>query len=383
MPNSSPVKIGVVGIGTVALRGVIPHLVQPDLEGRVKLVALCDPNESRLNTAAERFGIPQTFADYKTFLNKADIDAVTIATPIGLHYQQGKDALLAGKHVHFNKTMTVTKSEADELIAIAHEKNLKIVASPGEMLRPHNIQIKKMIQEGVIGKIAWAICGAAFGNYHEDEPERENGSGKQSIDPSWYFRKPGGGPLYDMTVYALHGLTGVLGPAKAVTAMSGISVKERSFGSLQIPTECDDNTFMLLDFGSAQFAVVYGAAAGGINGSLDFSGTYFGTNGTISGLNLNGEPFDYPGRSIAQSAPDKGQNPGGGGNEWILPNIDGPHREIPEQHVHADLMQLVDWIHEGKESVATAEHARHVIEIIEAAYKSAESGKQHPLSTTF
>ncbi|GAB4185439.1 MAG: hypothetical protein Fur005_47890 [Roseiflexaceae bacterium] len=41
-----------------------------------------------------------------------------------------------------------------------------------------------------------------------------------NVDPSWYFRKPGGGPLYDMTVYSLHGLTGVLGPAKRVTAMS-------------------------------------------------------------------------------------------------------------------------------------------------------------------
>ena len=45
-----------------------------------------------------------------------------------------------------------------------------------------------------------------------------------NVNPSWYWRKPGGGPLYDMTVYALHTLTGVLGPARRVTAMSGVRI---------------------------------------------------------------------------------------------------------------------------------------------------------------
>ena len=47
------------------------------------------------------------------------IDAVTIASPIGLHAQHGRTALLAGKHVHFNKTMTTTVAEADEPIGLS------------------------------------------------------------------------------------------------------------------------------------------------------------------------------------------------------------------------------------------------------------------------
>ena len=46
-------------------------------------------------------------------------------------------------------------------------------------------------------------------------------------------------------------------------------------------------------------------------------------------------------------------------------------------------MQLVDWVREGKPSIVTAEHARHVIEIIEAAYRSAETGQVQTLTTTF
>ena len=47
---------------------------------------------------------------------------------------------------------------------------------------------------------------------------------------------------------------------------------------------------------------------------------------------------------------------------------------MEESHVFEDTMQLVDWVLDGTPSVATAEHARHVIEIIEAGYRAAESG---------
>jgi predicted dehydrogenase len=379
----TPVKIGLVGVGTVSLRGLIPHLVQEDIGDRVQLTALCDTVSDRLTAAAKKYGVRQAFTSYSEFLEKADVDALTIASPIGIHYEQGKAALLAGKHVHFNKTMTVTLGEATELIDIARERNLRLVASPGEMLRPHNREIKKLIESGAIGTLAWGICGAGFENYHEDEPERNNASTGAKIDPSWYFRKPGGGPLYDMAVYALHGLTGILGSAKRVTALSAIRIPERSFQGRSIHLEADDNTLMLLDFGDGALCTVYGAAAGGIRHALDFSGTYFGTRGTIAGLELNGKPFEYPGREIAITAPDNGVNPGTGGNDWILPNITGVHRDIPEQHVFADIMQLVDWVRDGTPSVVTAEHARHVIEIIECAYRSAASGAVQSLTTTF
>ena len=378
-----PLKIGLVGVGTVALRGVIPHLVEPDIQDRARLTALCNPSAPRMRAAAERYGIPQTFGSLNDLLREGDVDIVTIASPIGLHYAQGKAALLAGKHVHFNKTMTTTAAEATELIELARARDLKIVASPGEMLRPHNQETKRLIESGALGTIAWAACGAALDRYHEEEPERRDPASAEAIDPAWYFRKPGGGPLYDMAVYALHALTGILGAAKQVTAMSGVRVPERMFGNRAITTETDDNTLMLLDFGGGLFAMVYGTAAGTLRGHTDFSCAFYGTKGTIDGLFRDGAPFDYSGCALARSAPDGGLDTGLGGNEWLLPHIPGAHRHIDEQHVHEDLMQLVDWVRDGTPSIVTAEHARHVIEIIEAAYRSAETGQHVTLTTTF
>ena len=117
---------------------------------------------------------------------------MTIASPIPLHHEQGMAAIRAAKHVHFNKTMALTTEQATELIE-ARTAGLHLVASPGEMLRPHNQRVKAMLAEGVIGTVCWAACGAAFGDYHVEEPERQGTGPLENIDPSWYFRSPGGG----------------------------------------------------------------------------------------------------------------------------------------------------------------------------------------------
>lgn len=368
------VRLGVVGAGSISVRGILPHLSQADVQDRVRLQAVCDPAPGRAAAAAERFGVPHSFVDYEALLADGDVDAVTIASPIGLHYRQGRQALDAGMHVHFNKTITTTAAEATDLIETAQGKGLKLVASPGEMLRPHNQRIKELIEAGGLGTLTWAACGAAFGTYHEQEAVRQGQDPLSNIDPSWYYRKPGGGPLYDMTAYALHGLTGILGPARRVTALSGVRIKEREFRGQMVPCDADDNTLMVLDFGSALFAFVYGAAAGRV--TQGFMPSFFGTKGQIVGLDLNGEPFDYPGRDLAERG-------GGSGRQWLLPHVVGPHREIGEQHVYEDIMQLVDWVREGTPTIVTAEHARHVVDIIESAYRAAETGATQTLRTTF
>src|SRR5215813_6985376 len=367
------VRMGVVGAGSIAVRGIMPHLAMADVQDRVILQAVCDPVEGRAEAAAERFGVRESFTSLEAMLGRGEVDAVTIASPIGLHYQQGRQALEAGKHIHFNKTMTTTVAEATDLIELARRKSLKMVASPGEVLRPQHQRVRQLIAEGAIGTLCWAVCGAAFGRYHEEEEFRGGQDVLSNVDPSWYFRKPGGGPLYDMTVYSLHALTTILGPARRVTALSGTRIKEREFRGRVIPTDADDNTLILIDFGDSLFALAYGTAAGSI--APGFSPSFFGTGGAIVGRNLNGQPFDYPGKEIVDQAP------GGLGAQWLLPHVVGSHRQIGEHHVYEDIMQLVDWVREDTPSPVTAEHARHVIEIIESAYRSAEAGQAQDLTT--
>jgi predicted dehydrogenase len=368
-----PLRIGVIGVGALALRGILPHLSQDDVRDRVSVVALCDPVLERADAAAARYGVPRTFARVGEMLAEANLDAVTVASPIGLHFEHGRAALEAGVHVHINKTMTRTVSEADELIELSERRNLCLVASPGEVLLPQLTRTRELIESGAIGELVWAICGGAFGDYHEDEPERR----EASIDPAWYFRRPGGGPMYDMTVYALHQLTSVLGPARAVVGLSGIRIREREFLGTPIATEADDNTILLLDFGDGLLAIAYGTAAGTHSEQFP-AALYLGTNGAIDGLLLNGEPFEFPGDELTGGAP-RSRGP----HMNVLPHVVGNHRGIDESHVFEDIMQLVDWILDGTPTPVTAEHARHVVDIIESGYRSAETGMRQELTTSF
>lgn len=376
--TDGPLRIGVVGVGALTLRAVLPHLTQADVTDRVRVVALCDPALERAREAAARFGVPGAHPSLGEMIAAGGLDAVTVVSPIGLHFAHAREALRAGLHVHVNKTMTTTVAEADELIALAAERGLRIVASPGEVLRPQVTAMRRLLREGAIGEVAWAECGCAFGTYHEEEPERAAEGSLGGIDPSWYFRLPGGGPMYDMTSYALHQLTAVLGPARRVTAFSGRRVPVRRFAGRDVATEADDNTLALLDFGDGVFALAFGTAGGGMNPQFG-APTIHGTKGVLDGVLLNGGPIAFEGRAETLHAPI---------SDWeaqmrTLPHVTGAHRAIPESHVFEDVMQLVDWVREGRASLATAEHARHVIEIIEAAYLSAREGRAVDLRTTF
>jgi predicted dehydrogenase len=181
------------------------------------------------------------------------------------------------------------------------------------------------------------------------------------VDPSWYFRKPGGGPQYDVTVYCLHALTGILGPARRVSAMSGLAIPERDYHGKKIVCDMDDTTFLLLDFGQSFFAFIYAAVAGRL--TEGFQPNIYGTQGAVIGTRFGEQELKLP--------------------EDHEPHVVGPHAEMLESHVFEDMLQLVDWIREGKPSLANAEHARHVIDIIEAGYRAAETGQMQELHTSF
>lgn len=368
---SNVVRLGIVGTGSISLRGLLPHLSMDDVQDRVNITAVCDPVLERAQAAANKFNVPNAYATFEEMLAAGVVDAVSIASPIGFHYDQGLMAVDHGIHAHFNKTMTTTVDEANDLIARATEKGVKLVSSPGELINPRLQAIRKLIQDGALGTLTWAMTGATFGQYHENEGGVRHGDDPlTNVNPAWYFRKPGGGPLYDMTVYGLHALTAVVGPAKRVTAFSGVRLHEREFQGQMLPTDMDDQTLMVLDFGDAFFGFVYGVAAGHMQLGRP---QIFGTKGVISGDTMNGEPIEYEGREIAEEF----------GYTATLPHVVGKHREMEEMHVYEDVMQLVDWIRDDKPTLATVEHARHVIEVFDAAYRSAETGQAQELHTTF
>jgi predicted dehydrogenase len=359
---SETVGVGVVGAGAIGIRGALMHLSLPDVQDRLRLAAVCDPVPGRAEAAAQRYNVAASYRTFEELLAAPGVDAVTICSPIGLHFEQGLAAIEAGKHLHFNKTMTTTVDEADTLIARAAEKDVRIVASPGQMLHPYNQRIRRLVLEGALGRLVWAATGTAgVGDYHMNEEFRTGQDILTDANPAWYFRKPGGGPQYDVTVYCLHSLTGILGPAKRVTALSGMVIPERDYHGETIVCDMDDSTFMLIDFGESLFAFVYGTVAGSLGRGMGVA--IYGTDGDVIGTRFGEQELKRPADH--------------------QPHVVGPHAEMVESHVFEDMMQLVDCVRDGTTTIASAEHARHVIDIIEAGYRAAETGQTQELRTSF
>jgi len=367
----APLRLGLAGCGSVAQRGLLPHLAQEDICQWCELMAVMDPVPGRAEATASKFGVGVWFEDYDAMLASA-IDAVVVASPIGVHHDQAMRAIAAGKHVHLNKTMTTTRAEADEVIAAARKAGVKIVASPGIGHGRQPRRIREILAAGELGQLYWAETGTAGGG-HESEPFRVGDDVLSNVNPAWYYQRPGGGPMYDMAVYALHHITGILGPAKQVTGMSGVGLRERSFKGEPIPVEMDDNTHLLLGFGDSVFCLVYGSNSYG-GPARPFASCYL--SGSEGALATGPAGLEVWGNKIADGH--RVETPGSD-----MPFVFGPHVDLPERHVYSDIMHLVDCVLNDKEPAVSAEHARHIIEIIELGYKAAETGQTQHLTTTF
>ena len=170
--KQSYLGLGVVGTGAIAIRSALDHML-PDIADKVRIVAVFDPMVERARAAAKKYNIPAAYGSYEELLKDPNVDAVTLCSPIGFHYGQAIAALNAGKHIHSNKTITVTAKETDDIKKLADEKGLKVVASPGMMTMPWNQRMRRLILDGTIGEVTMAITGGGGGGtYHIIEPYR-------------------------------------------------------------------------------------------------------------------------------------------------------------------------------------------------------------------
>ena len=337
-----------------------------------------DPVPGRVEFVAKKFGIKKFYTSYDEILADPDVDMITLASPINVHFDQGMRAIHAGKHVHFNKTMTISAEEATTLIEEAKKYNVRMVSSPGQMTAPALRRARKAILTGEIGIPSWSIGGIdGVLLWHLWQPNRNMGEGLSKIDPTWYFKQPGGGPVWDCTVYALHAMTGVFGPAKRVTAFSGQRYHDYEYDGKHIDSEVDDNTQMILDFGDAFYGIVYTSLKGGFAEHNGYFCMTFGTEGKIMDVKITGKNgevvlFDPGKKDMSYIRSMMG-----------LPHLTDHQVTLGEPHIFEDINQLADWVLNDIPPYGTVEHARHVIEIIEAAYKSAQTGRAVDLTTTF
>jgi predicted dehydrogenase len=140
-------KVAIVGCGKIA----DDHASQI---GRIKgcqIVGVCDTEPLMARQLYERFPIKQYFSDLAELLSKAQPDVVHVTTPPESHYAIGKLCLEAGCHVYVEKPFTLCLEEAEDLIALAGERGLKITAGHDDQFRHAARRMRALIQNGYLG----------------------------------------------------------------------------------------------------------------------------------------------------------------------------------------------------------------------------------------
>lgn len=143
-------KVGVIGCGYWG-----PNLIRNfNALDNVEVAAVCDARAERLDFIHRQFPAIKTLTgDSDDILKAADIDAVIIATPVSTHFPLGMEALSNGKHLFMEKPFTATTEQAESLINLAEQKNLKIMVDHTFIYTGAVQTIKRFIDSGDLGEL--------------------------------------------------------------------------------------------------------------------------------------------------------------------------------------------------------------------------------------
>jgi predicted dehydrogenase len=343
--KSRTVRIGIIGCGNVlsAYRAAIDKL---RVRGLAEVVLACG-RESQRATACTELAIQGFTTDENEVIGSPDVDLVLILTSMPEHARLARTALGAGKHVLVEKPLATTLNDGASLVELAQRSPGYLVCAPFTILSPTFQTISRRIRRGDIGK----PCSARA---------RYGWSG-----PWWseWFYKPGGGCLFDLGVYCITTLTGLLGPARRVMAMTGVAIPQREINGRTINVEAEDNAQVLLDFGEGTFAVVTSGFT--IQQYRTPALEVYGTTGSIQML---GDDWDPDGYELWQNSV----------GAWQL------FKETDPDWSWTDgLRHLVECIRDGTKPLVTPEHAFHVLEIMLKAQQSGSEGRALPIESMF
>lgn len=344
---TQPVRIGIVGCGSVAIRPYMSLIEKLRCRGLVEVSAACDIVEAKGQLMREHFGISTFTTDYREIIQASDIDLVLVLTSMPDHGPITRAALEAGKHVLVEKPMAVNLEEAATLVELAKTSPGYLVCAPHVILSPTYQAIWRRLRRGDVGKVlsARALYGWA--------------------GPSWgpWFYQQGGGALFDLGVYNVTSLTGWLGPAKRVIAMTGVAIPERVVDGQLIRVEAEDNAHVMLDFGESVFAVITTGFT--LQRYRCPAIELYGTEGTIQ---MMGDDWDPEGYELWQNRVGAWQLFEETEPDW--PWTDG-------------LRHMVESIQHKTPPLIKPEHAFHVLEIMLKAQQSGRDGQAKLIESTF
>lgn len=340
-------RVALVGCGNIAAR----YAARVIAEERLELAGATDVVPGRAAAIVAEFG-GREYDSLDALLADGSVDTVVNLTAPAAHAEVTAASLEAGKHVHTEKPVALGYEEARGLADLARRRGLRLSCAPATLLGEALQTAWKTVRDGKLGSVRAVYAEANWGRIESWHPSPE----------AIYAA----GPLVDVGVYPLTAVTAMLGPARRVVGYDTTLLPER--------VRLDGTPFRP---GAPDFAVAVLELDGGA--VVRLTATFWVGAGKQRGLEFHGDDvslylaaWDVCDSRLETSVDGETYTP--------VPLLREPYRGIDWGRPLVDLAAAIE---EGRPHRASAEHAAHVVEVLNAIEASARDGGAVEVHSTF
>lgn len=332
-PYQGPIlRVAIMGLGSYGTR--VAEAMK-DCK-RARLVGVISGTPSKVKDWQTKYNIPEkncyNYENFDNIRSNADIDAVYIITPNGLHKEQAIRVARAGKHVISEKPMALNAAEGQEMVDACKKAKVKLLVGYRMHLEANTLEIVQMRNEGAFGKVLFfqGLSGFRIGDPNQ-----------------WRLNKKlaGGGAMMDIGIYSVNGARYMIGEEPVWVTAQETKTNPEKF------KEGVDETIQF------QFGFPGGAVASCLS-------TY--TMNNLDRFFLNGE------KGFAELQPSTGYGPIKGRTH--KGELNNPH--ITHQTVQMD--EMAGMILENKKPLipVDGEEGLRDLRIIDAIYQAVREGRK-------
>jgi predicted dehydrogenase len=239
MQKESGLKIGIVGIGTIA----DIHAQALQESDNLELFSVYSRSEKNARGLGEKCNV-RWYTDWDAFISDPELDAVSVCTPSGNHLEYGELAARAGKHVIIEKPIEVTLDRAKRLIRVCEENSVALAVIYQSRFVLEIQVLKRKLDEQVIGKL---FMGDARIKWFRGQDYYDSGAWRGTLTLD------GGGVLINQAIHTIDLLQWFMGDVESIYGITGTLTHERLEG--------EDNAVAAIKFKSGAFGVIQGSTS--------------------------------------------------------------------------------------------------------------------------
>jgi len=352
MVRKKAVGVGLLGCGHI---GRVAHLANYAKNPLARLVAVMDVNPEAARATATEFAVPRWYTDVDAFLADPEVEAVSIATFHTSHGELAARAASAGKHVLVEKPMASHYADAAKALAAAREAGVWLTVGYQPRFQFQWRKVKELLDLGVEGRPHEVV--SVNGSWHTVD-----------LAHAWFHdkEKAGGGVLLDHASYTVYSFIYWLGRVSAVSAHTATWVPEKEAhgnSDARIPVTVEDVAGLLLKFEQGTTGLLYTSWASPVGHH------YLEIVGDRGRIGMGKDPEGRAAIEVFTSRDDLAPAIPHG-----FSTITVPQEDYRDAH-YAKIDDFLRAIVEKRPPTVSAEDAAHAIEVLDAAYRSSETGQ--------